>query len=125
MLNKDYKLRDSILGFDYHRNYNDIIRFDGLNLESFEKLVKNNFIDMEGYQNESPTNKEFFDFMKMHPEITCHGYAVSPERKDYRVSVIGMEYSGEKVEEYKEDFKDFAIKADDLIFDDKLFCYWD
>ncbi|NJK97947.1 MAG: hypothetical protein HC905_26290 [Bacteroidales bacterium] len=69
ILNKDFKIRDSIL--DIHVNWDTIsggiAYYEDLDITNFTELLKHKFIDPNEYQNESPTVRRFYYFMTKYP----------------------------------------------------------
>ena len=68
----------------------DILPFRGLTAKGMATLISEGFADSEDAQNCAPTYKEIMDFIEVHPDFTAHGYIVTPERDDYRVTVEGV-----------------------------------
>lgn len=105
--------RDYVL---FHEDYRPdkysggIRRFEDLSYRDYEELLYLNVIDPDDRQNLAPTAKEIAEFLRSHPDFRAHGYAVSPERGDYRVSLEGVccteEYSLQDVIDFFELFKD-------------------
>lgn len=126
-LNYDQNRRDEILFAGHTLRYSGgIERFDHLTLDRLELLVAENFIDLEGSQNCSPTAGEFLDFMRVYPMVMAHGYAVSNERSDYRVTLEGLQCPAAKVtEELRLAFVDLCRCADDISFRGALYAWWD
>jgi hypothetical protein len=128
-LNKDHKLRDEII-FSKYQNFSD---YQGgcknfiITLEQLEELVENNFIDLDSYQNYSPTAKQILNFMRKYPEYKALGYAISVEREDYRVTLEGVEkMSGAESLTEMQDFVNLFRSADDFIVsDDQMFAWFD
>jgi len=94
--NKNSKLRDSMLPnpqFKYGGDASDysLFSFDNLGSAKLEALIELGFADPEDNQNDSPTIGEILKFLKANPSFTAHGYAVTPERDDYRISIEGVE----------------------------------
>ena len=125
-LNYDQNRRDEILFAGHTLRYSGgIERFDRLTLDRLELLVAENFIDLESSQNYSPTAGEFLDFMRVYPAVMAHGYAVSSERSDYRVTLEGLQCPAEKVnEELRLAFVDLCRCADDISFRGALYAWW-
>jgi hypothetical protein len=124
-MNKDQALRDSIIGVtdSYHGG---CAHYNNLTLEKLQKLIDNDFIEMDEAQNEAPTIEEFYNFLKKYPKFTVHGYVVEKERDDYRVSIEGLEYKGKITFEMEKDFTEFCKHADDLICkQNKLYSWYD
>jgi hypothetical protein len=125
----DWKERDTIIfgePVDWTTVKGSCPRFEGVGLDKLKELVDKDFVDLEDAQNCAPTYGEIVEFIKQYPEITAHGYIVSPNRADYRVTLEGVEYSGAISQELRKDFIDMFRKADDFICDrEKLFCWYD
>ena len=127
-LNKDVKSRDEIIfgKFEPKRYVGGIRRFDGLSLKKLKQLVELNFIDLEDYQNNSPTVREFIEFMEKYPDYTVMGYTVSIDRDDYRISLDGIEkrkvvYSEEEVDDFSSLFGD----ADEFDTGNAMYAWFD
>ena len=70
--------------------------------------------------------QQFIDFMKKQPDVTAHGYAVSPKRDDYRVTIEGLWVPEEFVTPaIKAAFVEFCKDADELESDGELNSWWD
>ena len=80
------QLNDKGVFVDY-----DVVDFHGLTAKGMATLISEGFADPEDAQNSAPTFKEIMDFVEVHPDFTAHGYIVTPERDDYRVTVEGVE----------------------------------
>jgi len=138
-LNKDYKTRNLIIFGEvelsaalktFHRDplnwMGGIARFENLSLSQLKELIDNNFIDLEDCQNSSPSVGEFYEFMKSNPKFTAHGYAVSHERSDYRVSIEGVSCNKPYTKKELADFVHLCRRVDDLVIEDKkLYSWWD
>ena len=124
--NMDIKTRDEMIFGEYNPDkYGGGVRdFEGMDVELLEKLVEMKFVDIDEYQNDSPTIKDFIEFMSAHDGYTVGGYVVTDKRDDYRVSVTSIEKEGiiDDVEELRE-FVDRFRYADD--FDVKGFAWFD
>ena len=125
-LNPDYKLRDKIIkiNIDWAKNASNTIDFHGLKSQELKQLVDNNFIDPLDRQNNAPTVREFYEYLKLHPEFTVAGYAVGPSRSDYRISITALESPQDSLTPYMvESFLDFCSGADDI--NSHMVCWWD
>ena len=92
--NKDQATRDKIL-FGRDQGKNNYLRYTGLSYDDLQKLVEEKFADPEERQNDSPSILEFLGELKEFKDnVTFHGYAISLDRDDYRVSVEGFEIEG-------------------------------
>ena len=114
-LNKNDKERQRILGIegnDYSMGGTTRIR--ELTLAQLDELLEKNFADPEDAQNNAPTFQEIRDFIAAHPDFVAHGYAVSPERYDYRVSLEGIKLDRKPTEEELRDFVNFFRYADEF-----------
>jgi hypothetical protein len=67
--------------------------FKGLDLKTLRRLARLGLAD-EGPWNNCPGNGAFLGFMEGHPSWTAHGYAVSPDREDARITIEGLEKEG-------------------------------
>lgn len=86
--------RDKIVFGEYYdkdRYRGGIRYFSHMPVESLHELLKRGFADPDNQQNYAPPIKEIVQFLDKHPNFWAHGYAVSPERDDCRVSVEGVE----------------------------------
>ena len=101
-------------------------RFDNLSLEKLKKLVECKFIRLEECQNNSPSVREFIEFMEKYSGYTVMGYTISVKRTDYRVTLDGIEkreivYSLDEVDEFESLFGD----ADDFDSYNALYAWFD
>lgn len=129
-LNPNYEERDAILDPYYVGNeIGGTQRFEKLPLNVLEQLIEQNFIDLDEYQNASPSVREFHEFLQQYPQLTVHGYSVCPTRSDYRVSIEGLSWGSvdeECSKDLQRDFVLFCRTADELTVNDHvLFSWWD
>lgn len=70
-----------------------VCRFNHLDLEKVLRLVDKGYLSPEDTQNYSPKAGEFIRFVQEHnPALwSFHGYVVSRERDDSRVTIEGIE----------------------------------
>ena len=69
---------------------------------------------------------EFYEFMKSNPKFTAHGYAVSHERRDYRVAIEGVSCNKTYTKKELADFVRLCRDADEFVMEDKkLYSWWD
>jgi hypothetical protein len=89
----DEKKRNKILKLDMENGYRrfDLERFEDLDVEDFKTLLDEKFVDPQDKQNSAPTAMEFYRFMQRYPSFKAHGYAVSKNRTDYRISIEGVQ----------------------------------
>lgn len=92
-----------------------ISHFDHMSVETAKKLLEKGYIDPQDTQNSSPTASEMIAFCDDGTDKWyLHGYVVSPERDDCRVTFEG---AGSHVPLEPEDALSFARKfrnADEL-----------
>lgn len=130
-VNRDYQKRDRLL--DIHVNWlkeeesnGGIEEFEGLDAKTLEELLLNGFIIPWSCQNASPTVAEIFQFMNKYPQVLASGYAVSPFREDYRVSIDRIYVDQDNVNpQLSYDFNEFCKSADELSTDGDLRGWWD
>jgi len=110
-------------GVDYQRF--DMERFEDLTVEDFGTLLAEKFIDPRDKQNKAPTAIEFYRFMQRYPQFKAHGYAVSKDRIDYRITIEGLQgvtMSDEGVQMFANTF----TNADDFRIDGGYcYCWYD
>ena len=118
-LNRDYEKRDKIIFGAYEPNEysGGVRRFHRLSFANAKELVDNNFIDLDDTQNLAPMASVFYSFLKKYPFYYVGGYAVSPDRYDYRISFDELErgvHASVLVDPDEDsDFNSFAEKADE------------
>lgn len=92
------------------------------------QLMAEGFLNPFERQNDSPTVKEMMDFCAGEDEDNWifHGYTVSPERIDYRVSIEGFEARTEPLHIRKKEFAQFNHKASKLFLEEgECYCWYD
>ena len=100
--------------------------FDELTAEQLLNLIVLCHADPETCQNNSPSIGDFLKFLEANPKFRAHGYVVSPDRNDYRVSIEGITYEGDASKEEIITFVSFCNGADELDLDNEsLRAWWD
>ena len=123
--NGNYKVRNQII-FGEASEWQDIKRFKGLSLMKLKELIQNNFIGSEESQNCSPTVGTFIELMERYPKLTAHGYCVTHQREDYRVSIEGIEFHGKVENNMLIDFVNLCRQADEFTANENhLYAWWD
>ena len=128
----DISLREKILAPHYKKEerYGDVRYFTGLPLDALEKLIEAGVVEMEPW-NECPGVEEsFLPFMRRNRDFTAHGYSVSPDRLDCRLTIEGVEKEGRYTEAELVDFAMTFRYADEFTIDDDpdgqyLRCWYD
>lgn len=114
----------------YYRS-GGVARIPSMNYETVKELVDKGFLDLSESQNLAPTTKVFMDFVLSHGKDNWifHGYAVSPERTDCRVTIEGIESTGPLTSKDLIDFLMMFRRADELDADDNkdgsAYCWYD
>jgi hypothetical protein len=140
-LGTDWQVRDGIIGdcFDRGDYLGGTKRFTGLSVERLSKIIELDLCDVEDRQNDAPTIAAFHKFMQKWPDLKAHGYAVHHSRKDYRLSIEGLELRVNSVDldepafmkkfrQLAAEFKKFCKGANDLrveIKNGRLYSWWD
>jgi hypothetical protein len=129
-INRDYKLRDAILQIDvdWERDEfrGDLMHFDAIDIVQFKGLLVNRFINPNDIWNNAPSVRSFFTFMAENPGTRAHGYAISPFREDYRITIEGLLVApDDATSEIRDAFKNFSETADDVKIGAMLWCWWD
>jgi hypothetical protein len=127
-LNKNYEFRDEII-FGRKLGKEDYLggckRFERIDYHQLAMLIALDYIDLEECQNESPTTREIFNFMMKYPNVLAHGYVISPERIDYRITLEGVDGSKEnKTTQFIRDFSELFHNADEFDIDTG-YCWYD
>ena len=122
----NYDLRERILKPYVSSNDSADPNFKGIPLDVVEELIRGNFLELESW-NECPGVTEIFlPFLRRNPTFTAHGYVISEERDDTRVTIEGLEKDGTLT---KEELIDFAMTfryADEFeLSDDYARCWYD
>ena len=126
--NKDVKTRDEIIfgSYDPKAYFGGLRYFKGMSGGTLRYLVTNKFTSMQERQNASPTIEELLDFLERHPGYTAHGYAVSIDRGDYRVTVEGLaKKEPEQDRDTLVEFVELNRFADELDISDRMYCWYD
>lgn len=107
-----YLFNEPFISDDY---FGGIKHFDALNANDIEWLMQNGFLDANEGQNKSPSTIEFLEFLKKYPHYVAFGYAVSPDRFDYGITITGIKSAkttNDKIE--MGDFVKFSKNADEF-----------
>lgn len=81
------------LGGDAHKfagGTYDRVHFSGMSYAVMEHCVKLGWLKKEDTQNSSPSVGQFLEFLKHNAGFNAHGYIISPERRDTRISIEGV-----------------------------------
>ena len=91
-LARNVEARDTLIFGEVNpKAYRGGIRyFDGLSLSALHELFAKGFIDANDRQNDAPAASQILAFMERYPDYTAHGYAVTLDRTDYRVTLEGV-----------------------------------
>ena len=106
--------------------YGGINRFEFMDPATAKDLIRRGFLDPEETQNWSPTAKEFVDFCHDYGSgWTLHGYVVSPERADCRVTIEGISCDRDLDRQEIVDFVEMFRGADEFSVDHGAYCWYD
>ena len=121
--------RDQIVfGEDYNseKYSGGIRRFDYLSSEDLNRLLDIGLADPDEQQNEAPTTKEISKFLNDHQNFWAHGYVVSPERDDYRVSLEGVECGSDyDLSDVQDFFSLFKYPDEVSVEKTGMYCWFD
>jgi len=118
--------RDAIIGINSNYALGGIERFTGLDIGRLDALISLGHADPAERHNLAPSIWAFRDFLAAHPRFTAHGYTVSPDRPDYRMSLEGVELLGEPTDIELIAFNKNFIDADDkIVSHSRLYCWYD
>jgi hypothetical protein len=120
-------LREMLLApYSEQSEFGGIRYFRGVPLKVLQQLIDHRFVEMGPWNDCGGVAALFLPFLKAHPDCTAHGYAVSPERPDCRVTIEGIEKAGELTKEEVIDIANAFRGADELeITSDYVRCWYD
>ncbi|WP_017307280.1 hypothetical protein [Spirulina subsalsa] len=106
------------------------VAFDSLSINQLEQLFEHGYVDPNDRQNYAPTHHAFLEFARWQAqkglEFSFTGYAISPFRRDYRVTLDGLYFRGQVPSFLIQEFVCFAHNADELKVDPySLRAWWD
>lgn len=112
----------------YERGYG-ISKFKDLPLNVIKRLIEKGYLDPNDYQNSSLTVSSIVKFVEEHDPANWrfHGYVVSAERNDTRVSIEGINSLKPLSKDDLIDFLQEFRYADELDAerDETVFCWYD
>lgn len=85
------KERCKLVGVDTKNFFGGCARFVGMTYKTLQALVDKGYADPEDNTNGSTTLGEYLEFMKEHPRFKAHGYVISNDREDRRITIEGLE----------------------------------
>jgi hypothetical protein len=97
--------------------------FEDLPLEVLDKLIASGFVDMDAW-NEAPTATAFREFMERNPGFDAHGYVISWNRKDSRITIEGLAKRAGVTRSEAIDFVENFRTADEFILHSDHACCW-
>ena len=80
----------------------DCMAFAGMTREALQVCLDKGWTTKDEAQNSAPNVGEILDFLKDNPAFKAHGYVVTAERQDARISVEGVQASGAPAEQVQE-----------------------
>lgn len=105
--------RKKLCGVDDKNFFGGCASFNGINAKTLQMLVDKGYADLEDNTNGSTTLGEYLDFMKKHKRFKAHGYIVSNDRDDRRITIEGLEANRVTITEMV-DFTDLDRMADEF-----------
>jgi hypothetical protein len=108
------------------KDYGDIRYFHDLPLNVLERLIAENFVELDEWNDCPGVSEAFLPFMQRHPSFKAFGYAVSPEREDARITIEGVEQFGDLTKDEVIDFVMTFGRADEIqITENYARCWYD
>lgn len=127
-LNTDANARDQILfgeDFDKSKYIGGVRSFENLPAATMKQLLELNFATEEDAQNNMPCIKKLMEYTATHENVTFNGYAVSPKRDDYRISIETIMQDFTTVKD-RDDFTEMFRLADEFEADkDQGYAWYD
>lgn len=95
-------------------------------LKVLDQLITNGFVEMDAWNDCPGVAQVFLPFLRRHPSFTAHGYAVSWERGDTRITVEGIEKAHTLAKDEINDFTSTFNGADEIqLTDNYARCWYD
>ena len=121
-MNKNYQEREMILfkrAYDEDEYAGGCCWFSGLHLDKLDFLINLNYANPRDCQGNAPSIGEIREFLEEmdlrgFPGWTARGYAVSPDRDDYRISLEGVEFK-----------RDFPMTEEERVLFEEVFGHAD
>ena len=107
------KERCELVGVDAKNFFGGCARFVGMTYKTLKTLVDKGYADPADNTNGSTTLGEYLEFMKEHPRFKAHGYVISNDRDDRRITVEGIEAESVTIKEMVA-FTDLDRMADEF-----------
>lgn len=107
------KERCELVGVDAKNFFGGCARFVGMTYTTLKTLVDKGYADPADNTNGSTTLGEYLEFMKEHPRFKAHGYVISNDRDDRRITVEGLEAESVTIKEMVA-FTDLDRMADEF-----------
>jgi len=71
--------------------FGGVRHYSDLDAATLKQLIAKGYADPEERQNRAPSIGEILEVIDRCPELTAHGYVVSRDRDDARISIEGVE----------------------------------
>jgi hypothetical protein len=85
------EVREIMSKYQTDKAYGGIVTFEGLTVNDAARLLELlPEFQKEDKQNDSPSFEEFVELGKDYPSMTFHGYRVTSERSDERITIEGF-----------------------------------
>ena len=108
-------LRETLLApYSAQSELGGIRYFRGVPLNVLQQMIDLRCVELGPWNECGGVAALFLPFLKAHPACTAHGYAVSPERPDCRVTIEGIEKVGRLTTEEVIDLANSFRGADEL-----------
>jgi hypothetical protein len=123
----NYTLRDNLLKpYSEAAEFGGVRYFRGLPVNVAQKLIDGGFVEMGPWNDCPGVADAIFPFLRRNSEFTAHGYAVSPERQDARITIEGVERSAALTKAEIIDFATSFNGADEIqLTPDYARCWYD
>lgn len=119
------KERCKLCGVEYGNFAGGCARFGGMTYKTLKKLVDKGYADISDNTNDSTALGEYLEFMEEHPRFKAHGYIVSNDRDDRRITIEGLEAKNVTINEMVA-FTNFDRFADEFEATQKYcWSWWD
>lgn len=120
-------LRETLLApYSEQSEFGGIRYFRGVPLNVLQQLINRRCVEMGAWNECRGVAALFLPFLETHPGFTAHGYVVSSERPEFRVTVEGIEKADLFTKEEVIDFAYAFRGADEFeLASDYARCWYD
>lgn len=127
--NQNYIKRDKIIfgkPIQWGTVGDESLYFETLSVKQLKELLDHSLINVLSAHNTSPTVGEYYEFMKIYPNVLAHGYVESGKEECPKIVIEGLACNNNITDVLKADFEKNFKNADEFISNkEELYCWYD